>query len=141
MTDSRKTRTPIRSFSDLITWQEGHRLVVEIYKITDSFPHKETYSLTDQMRRSAASVTCNIAEGFGRQTSKDKTHFYYLAQGSLTELKNRLLIAKDVGYLTKTSFASLADQANLTHKLLIGLIKKTKQLSHNSKIKNPASKI
>ncbi|MBI4284820.1 MAG: four helix bundle protein, partial [Chloroflexi bacterium] len=70
---------------------------VRIYGITKLFPKSETYSLVDQMRRAASSVTANIAEGFGRQTYKEKLQFYFLAQGSLTELKNFILIAKDVG--------------------------------------------
>jgi len=123
----------IRSFTDLNTWKVGHQLVILIYKLTDKFPQKETYSLTDQMRRAATSVTSNIAEGFGRQTYKEKTQFYYLAQGSLVELKNQLLIAKDVGYLKREDFDILATKANDTHKLLQGLIKKSKEfINHKS---------
>ena len=58
----------IQSFTDLHVWQEGHKLVIMVYKITEKFPMKETYSLTDQMRRAVASITANVAEGFGRQT-------------------------------------------------------------------------
>jgi four helix bundle protein len=123
----------IRKFTDLTTWQEGHKLVVLVYKISDNFPVKETYSLVDQMRRSASSVTSNIAEGFGRQTYKDKVHFYYLAQGSLVELKNQILISKDVGYLKDASYKLLVEQSDMTHKLLQGLIKKSKLLiNHKS---------
>ena len=78
----------IRSFTDLNAWKEGHKLVILVYKTTKDFPKKETYSLVDQMRRAATSVTSNIAEGFGRQTYKEKAQFYYQAQGSLVELKN-----------------------------------------------------
>ncbi|KKU50519.1 MAG: hypothetical protein UX72_C0040G0002 [Parcubacteria group bacterium GW2011_GWA2_47_10] len=116
----------IKSFTDLIVWQEGHRLVVEIYRITKMFPREETYSLTDQMRRAASSVTSNIAEGFGRHGYKEKVQFFYLAQGSLAELKNQILIAKDVGYLDNSTFKNLADMANTTHRLLQGLIQKSK---------------
>lgn len=116
----------INSFTDLLVWQEGHSLVVEIYKITKGFPVKETYSMTDQMRRAAASVTANIAEGFGRNTYKDKLHFYYVSQGSLTELKNFILIAKDVGYLKIEDLNNLTEKADQTHRLLQGFIQKTK---------------
>ncbi|OGH10759.1 MAG: hypothetical protein A2684_00530 [Candidatus Levybacteria bacterium RIFCSPHIGHO2_01_FULL_36_15b] len=116
----------IKSFTDLNVWNEGHKLAVLIYSITKTFPKEETYSLVDQMRRAAASVTANIAEGFGRQTYKEKLQFYYMAQGSLTELKNFILIAKDVGYLKEKDFKSLVERSNLTHKLLQGLITKTK---------------
>jgi four helix bundle protein len=122
----------IKSFTDLKVWQEGHKLVILVYKITDKFPPKETYSLTDQMRRAASSVTSNVAEGFGRQTYKEKVQFYYLTQGSLIELKNQLLIAKDVGYLIKPDFDIVAQQANITHRLLQGLIKKSKSFIRKS---------
>lgn len=118
--------TKIREFTDLNAWKEGHRLVLEIYRITSNFPTKETYSITDQMRRAASSITANIAEGFGRQTYKEKVQFYYMAQGSLTELKNFMIIAKDVNYLKLNQFEQLKEQANLTHKLLQGLITKSK---------------
>jgi four helix bundle protein len=118
--------TKIQSFTDLEVWKEGHSLVISVYRFTASFPKSETYSLVDQMRRAASSVTANIAEGWGRQTYKERIQFCYLAQGSLTELKNFLLIARDIGYLKKQSFDELAKQANLTHKLLQGFIQKTK---------------
>jgi four helix bundle protein len=89
----------IRSFTDLKTWQSGHELVILIYKSTRKFPKEEIYSLTNQMRKSASSITSNVAEGFGRQGYKEKIQFYYQAKGFLTELKDQILIAKDVGYL------------------------------------------
>jgi four helix bundle protein len=116
----------IISFTDLDVWKEGHKLVIMIYKISGRFPKSETYSLVDQMRRSAVSVTANIAEGFGRQTYKEKLQFYYMSQGSLSELKNYLLIAKDLDYLKPSDFDTLVEQANLTHKILQGFLQKTK---------------
>ncbi|MCU0653481.1 MAG: four helix bundle protein [Candidatus Pacebacteria bacterium] len=120
------TRKPIKSFTDLLAWQEGHKLVVELYKTLKKFPKEELYSLTDQMKRAAISITSNIAEGFGRQTYKEKTNFYYQAQGSLTELKNQILIAKDVDYLDQSDFDQLVCRINIVHRLLQGLIQKTK---------------
>lgn len=116
----------IKNFTDLITWQESHKLVISIYKITKTFPKEEIYSLVDQMRRAATSITSNIAEGFGRQTYPDRIHFYYIAQGSLIELKNQLIISKDVGYITDDELEDLMTQASLAHKLLQGLITKSK---------------
>jgi four helix bundle protein len=123
----------IVSFTDLDVWKEGHKLVIMVYKNTGQFPNSETYSLVDQMRRAATSVTANIAEGFGRQTYKEKLQFYYMSQGSLTELKNFLLIARDLDYLKQMDFDTLAKQANLTHKILQGFLQKTKSLvNHKS---------
>lgn len=116
----------IKEFTDLNAWKEAHKLVLLVYKITKEFPKEETYSLTDQLRRAVTSISSNIAEGFGRQTYKEKVQFYYLAQGSLTEVKNQLLVAKDVGYMGKPDYDKLISQANIAHQLLQGLIKKTK---------------
>lgn len=116
----------IRSFTDLRAWQEGHKLVILTYKITKTFPREETYSLVDQMRRAVVSITSNIAEGFGRQSYKEKIQFYYLAHGSLVELKNQILIARDVEYLEETDFDRLVERSNMTHQLLQGLISKSK---------------
>ncbi len=123
----------IQSFTDLNVWKEGHKLVIMVYKLTREFPKEETYSLTDQMRRAVSSITANIAEGFGRQTYKDKLQFYYVAQGSLTELKNFILISRDVEYLDTRTFDLLVNQANATHQLLQGFIQKTKSfVNHKS---------
>ncbi len=118
--------SPIKDFTDLNVWKEGHKLVIMVYKITKTFPKEETYSMIDQMRRAVSSITANIAEGFGRQGYKEKVQFYYLAQGSLIELKNFIIIAKDVNYLKQVEFETLMNQANLTHKLLQGLITKSR---------------
>ncbi|MCX6763167.1 MAG: four helix bundle protein [Candidatus Moranbacteria bacterium] len=119
-------KVKIKSFTDLKAWQEGHALVILLYKIAKKFPKDEIYSLTNQMKRAAVSITSNIAEGFGRQGYREKVQFYYLAQGSLIELKNQLLIAKDVGYLEKSDFNKLAEKANDAHRLSQGLITKSK---------------
>jgi four helix bundle protein len=99
-----------------------------IYKTTKKFPKEELFCLVPQMRRAVLSITSNIAEGFGRQGYKEKIQFYYLAQGSLTELKNQILVAKDVGYLDKDDLKDLVEQANKSHQLLQGLIKKSKNI-------------
>ena len=116
----------ITSFTQLIAWQKAHQLVLAIYKITKDFPRAEVYGLTDQMRRCAVSITSNIAEGFSRQTSKEKIQFYFTAKGSVTELQNQLLIAKDVGYLPIAGFNKIAQQTVEVHKLINGLIKSKK---------------
>jgi four helix bundle protein len=117
----------IESFTDLIAWQKAHVLAVAVYKLTEIFPQKEVYSLTDQMRRSATSISSNIAEGFSRQSKKEKIQFYYTAKGSLTELQNQLLIARDVGYLAKELFSDIANQTVEVSKLINGLIKSMKK--------------
>jgi len=121
----------IRSFTDLFAWQESHKLVISVYGATRHYPKEELYCLISQMRRSAISITSNIAEGFGRKGYAEKVQFYYLAQGSLIELKNQILVSKDVGYLDKNDFNDLAILANRSHQLLQGLIRSTKNfLNH-----------
>ncbi len=116
----------IVSFTDLVVWQEGHKLVLLIYQFTKDFPKDELLSLTNQMKRAAVSVTSNIAEGFGRHGYKEKLQFYYLAHGSLTELGNQIIIAKDIGYLNRTNHEVLKKQFEKTHRLLQKFMSKTK---------------
>ena len=125
-------RPKISAFTDLTAWQEGHKLVLLVYKITNTFPTSEQFSLTNQIRRAAVSITSNIAEGFSRQSYKEKTQFYATALGSLTEVQNQILIAKDVGYITENAFEELQHASITANKLINGLIKKTKTLIHNS---------
>ena len=124
MTDKLK----IRSFTDLIAWKEAHKLSIAVYKTTEKFPDKEIFSLVSQMRRCAISISSNIAEGFSRQTKKEKIQFYYTAKGSLTELQNQLLLSRDVGYITQEHFKNLAAQTVLCDKLIVGLIKSLKKI-------------
>ena len=117
----------IKEFTDLKAWQEAHKLVVLIYGETRRFPREEVFGLTSQIRRAVISVTSNIAEGFGRQGYKEKVQFYYLAHGSLTEVKNQILAAHDIGFIDQKVKFSLLEQANIAHQLLQGLIKKSKE--------------
>jgi four helix bundle protein len=117
----------IRSFRDLDAWKEGHRLVLEIYKTTKSFPKEEIFGLSNQLRRSAVSITSNIAEGFSRKSLKEKIQFYSMAKASNTELQNQLLIARDVGYLNEEKFKQLEEQSIRVNKLISGLIRYCKK--------------
>jgi len=111
----------IKNFTDLNAYKEAHKLVLIIYKVTNKFPKEERYGLINQMRRATVSITSNIAEGFSRNTIKDKCQFYTLAQGSLTELQSQLLISRDLSYLTKEDFNQIANQTVIVNKLINGL--------------------
>src|SRR3989338_11671825 len=124
--DLRKEMPKIKDFTDLLAWQEGHKLVLLIYKLTKVFPREEIFGLSSQMRRAAISITSNIAEGFGRHGYKEKIQFYYLAHGSLTELKNQIFAARDTDLMSQSDAESLLEQLRTTHQLLQGLIKKSK---------------
>jgi len=122
----------IKSFTDLNVWREGHKLVLKIYSVTKQFPNEEIFGLSNQMRRSAVSVTSNIAEGFSRISFKEKVQFYSMVLASLTELQNQLLISKDVKYISLEQFRNLAQRSVVVHKLINGLIKSSRLRSHNS---------
>ncbi len=130
---------PIRDFTDLRVWQEAHALAVDLYKVTNSFPRTEVFGITSQIRRAASSVTANIAEGFGRHTPKDQEHFYVQSSGSLYELRDHLLLAKDVGYLSVSQFEDLTLKVTQTHQLLNGLLR-AHRANRASIIKNQKSK-
>lgn len=120
------SESSIKSFTDLDTWKEGHKLVILVYRLTKKFPASEQFGLMSQMRRAAVSVTSNIAEGFSRVSCADKAHFLTMSHGSLTELQNQALIARDVAYLESADFEKIAEQTVITHKLLTGLLRSTK---------------
>lgn len=116
----------IRDFTDLEAWRKAHELALLIYKATEKFPKSEAFGLISQMQRAAVSITSNIAEGFGRQTLKEKIQFYYQAQGSLAEVKNQLILAKDLNYVSASEFDRIMDALITSHKLLQGLLRKTR---------------
>ncbi len=116
----------IKTFQDLNAWKRGHELVLEIYELTKYFPKEEKYGLSGQLRRASVSVTSNIAEGFSRTFYKEKRRFYSIALGSLTEIQNQLIIAKDIGYIDEIKHDILLPETVVIHKLLNGLIKSCK---------------
>jgi len=99
-----------RHFTEMPVWRKAHEVVLLVYKLTSAFPESEKYALTSQMRRAAVSITSNIAEAFGRRTSKDKARFYIHARGSCYEVQSQSHVARDVNYLTPADLAKL-DQA------------------------------
>jgi len=101
-----------------------------IYKATDNFPKKETYSLIDQMRRAAVSITSNIVEGFSRRGLKEKIQFYAVSSGSLTELQNQVIVSKDICYLQGKSLQNIQNQLTIVQKFINGLIKSAKKVHY-----------
>lgn len=113
----------IRSFTDLIAWQKGHVFVIQIYRLTREFPREEMFGLTSQLRRSAVSITANIAEGFVRRSYKEKIQFYLIAQSSLAESQNHLFIGHDLGYIKDDLFKKIYADSHELNKIIQGLIK------------------
>jgi four helix bundle protein len=92
-----------KSFTDMEVWNTASQLSVEIFHLTKNLPRSEDYGLTSQIRRSANSISANIAEGFGRRTAKDKSNFYVFARGSVFETQNHLIYGKKIGYFELTT--------------------------------------
>ena len=89
----------IRNFRDLQVWKLGKKVVLEVYKVTRTFPQNEVYGLVSQMRRSALSIPSNIAEGFNRYHNKDYCKYLFISLGSCAELETQVEIACDIEYL------------------------------------------
>jgi four helix bundle protein len=107
----------------LDVWNLAVELVSEVYRVTNSFPAREVYSLTDQIRRAAVSIPSNIAEGAGRHTKKEFVNYLHMAQGSLSELDTQSEIAKRIGYLNESSWLIIDAQMERIDKMLTGLIR------------------
>lgn len=114
--------TKVTRFEDLRVWQDAIELAVVVYKTTKAFPDDERYGITSQIRRAASSISANIAEGFGRRSLKDKTHFYTMAYGSILEMKNFLHLSFRLEYIEEDPVQGLLDTALSIQKQLNALI-------------------
>ena len=89
---------PARSFEDIDAWKKAHQFVLDVYRLTESFPKHELFGLTSQIRRAAVSIPANFAEGFRRSSKPDKLRFYNIALGSLEECRYYLRLSSDLNY-------------------------------------------
>ena len=128
-----KADTKYKTFEDLSVWKKAKDLVLKIYHCTKSFPREELYNLTSQARRSALSITANIAEGFGRYHYLDKNKFYYNARGSLEELRSHLIISKELLYVSNDIFSELKNLLNEIAEELNKVIFVTKKQNYKEK--------
>jgi four helix bundle protein len=102
----------LKSFRELEVWQKAHGLVLQTYRVTDKFPDRERCGIVSQIRRSAASIPSNIAEGFGRRTTKELLQFLTNANGSLEETRYFLILGRDLGYLKNEDFEDMEKQCS-----------------------------
>lgn len=123
----KEEKTKIRRFTDLNAWQESRKLVKNIYKVRALFPQNEQFGLVSQMKRASVSIASDIAEGFKRDTMKDKLRFYVMSHGSLTELQSQMILASDLEFLDRGSYDDLMTLSDKVDALLNGLIKATKE--------------
>lgn len=97
----------MKDFRDLKVWDGAHQLTLRIYRVTSRFPAKERYGLISQIRRAAASIPANIAEGCGREGDAEFARFLQISMGSASELEYHLLLARDLGFLDLDEHANL----------------------------------
>jgi four helix bundle protein len=113
----------LRNYKDLKVWQRSYELCLEIYRVTKGFPKEERYGLTSQIRRAAASVPSNIAEGYGRKTTPEYIKFLYVAYGSNCELETQILLSGDLGYIETDKLKKLQNEIGEVERMLKALIK------------------
>lgn len=111
----------INSFRDLRVWQASMKLVEDVYRITESFPSKVIYALTNQIRRAAVSVPSNIAEGHTRESTKEYLNHLSIAQAPLAELETQIEISERLGYVTRLQIEQLLADASILGKQLFAL--------------------
>jgi four helix bundle protein len=105
-------RPAARSFRDLVVWQKAHEFVLGVYRLTDSFPDREKFGLSHQMRRAAVSIPANIAEGFGKRSRAEKARFLNIAEGSLEESRYYLILAHDLGYGQSDTLIAMLEETS-----------------------------
>ena len=101
------TMKKFNDFRDMSVWQKSFNLLRKVYKIIRLFPPEEKYALTDDLRRAANSVVHNIAEGYGRFESRDKTRFYKISRGSAYESMSQILVADAENYISNETCENL----------------------------------
>jgi len=113
----------LKNYKELKVWQKAYHLCIEIYKITKDFPKEERYGLTSQIRRASVSVPSNIAEGYGRKTTREYIQALYVAYGSNCELETQILLSGDLGYIKPEDLEKLQGVLGDVERMLMGLIR------------------
>ena len=119
----------MQSFRSLRVWEKAHKLTLDIYTSSKTFPREEMYGLTSQMRRSSASIGMNIAEGCCRKGNIEMGRFLQIAMGSASELEYQLLLAHDLEYLQNPDYEKLSTQAVEVKRMLSSLMQKVKAVN------------
>jgi four helix bundle protein len=114
----------VRDFHKLKVWGKAHSVTLEVYRVTKAFPTEERYGLTAQLRRAAASMSANLAEGSGRHTSHDFARFLDIALGSASELEYHLLLSADLTLIDRPSHAHLNSEVVQVKRMIAGLLRK-----------------
>jgi len=117
----------IEKFTDLTVWQKAHEVTLLVYRATESFPDQERFGVVAQIRRSAASVAANIAEGFGRRTTRELLRSLQIARGETEETRYFSILSRDLGYLKQDDFNRLTEGCDSVGRLINALMTSLKQ--------------
>lgn len=123
-----------KSYTELDVWMQSRQLTKRVYEVTRQFPKEELFGLTNQLRRAAVSVPSNIAEGCGRQHTRDTLQFLSIARGSLFEVETQLYLAFDLSYLNDATLRESIAAITNCKKLLQGFIRYYRSLPVSSQV-------
>jgi len=104
-----------------LVWQEAHKLTLEVYQLTMRFPSGEKYGIVSQLRRSSPAVSANIAEGFGRATTRELLRCLQIARGELEETRYFVLLSRDLGYVTAQEYETIGQHCSSVGRLINAL--------------------
>jgi four helix bundle protein len=121
--------TYIKSYKELIVWQKSIKLVKEIFILTNKFPKSELYGLVSQMRRVVVAIPSNIAEGYGRKSSKEYAQFYSISYGSALELETQIIISKELSFTPLENFGKVDMLLEEVSRMLNSMIAQMRQLN------------
>jgi four helix bundle protein len=113
----------MKDFKKLKVWQKAHRLTLDVYQASATFPREELYGLTSQIRRSCLSIPSNIAEGCGRGSDTDFARFLQISMGSSSEVEYLLILSRDLQILTSDDYETLSNDVIQIKRMLTSLIK------------------
>lgn len=122
----------MRDFHRLLVWEKAHQLTLQVYRITETFPSHELYSLVSQLRRSCMSIPSNIAEGAGRSTDAEFARFIDIAAGSANEVEYQILLARDLHFIGSDLHLQLHETVNEVKKMLAALSRKLRDSNSSS---------
>jgi four helix bundle protein len=117
----------MKDYKKLVVWEKSHKIVLELYKLTKSFPVEERFNLVNQFRRSGISIPTNIAEGCGKFTQSDFVSYLQIALGSTQETEYLCFLSYELNYIDKTSYEKIDREIGEVKAMLISLIKKIRK--------------
>ena len=120
------------TYNDLTVWQKGIMLARRVYEITSCYPEDERFGLVSQMRRSSVSIPSNIAEGYGRETDREHSHFLFISLGSSNELETQLILSQSFGFINEADYQEITDLNSEVNKMLSSLIYKLRHSEANN---------